>query len=78
MRRQIRNVTVTKEQADFIKENYKIKTYREMSEELGVHQSKVIQNARVMGLSKEEIKPMNDFDKNGNFDFDRFFECYAF
>jgi hypothetical protein len=31
-----------------------------------------------MGLSKEEIKPMNDFDKNGNFDFDRFFQCYAF
>lgn len=78
MRRQQKNITVTKAEEDYIRQNYKSKTYKEMAAHLSLHQSKVIQNARVMGLVKEEVQEVPDFDKNGMFDTTSFFKCYAF
>ena len=49
-----------------------------MALHLNLHQSKVIQNARVMGLVKEEVQEIPDFDNNGMFDYGKFFSLYAF
>ena len=78
MRRQQSNITVTKDQEDYIRDNYRTKTYKEMALHLNLHQSKVIQNARVMGLVKEEVQEIPDFDNNGMFDYGKFFSLYAF
>ena len=76
MRRTIKNITLTDLQVDFLKKNYSIMTYSEMSKSLGVHHSKLIENAKLLGIEKRTKNI--DFNNNGFFDIDKFFNHYSF
>lgn len=76
MRRTIKNITLTDSQVNFLKNNYTIMTYSKMSKILCVHHSKLIENARLLGIEKR--KKTIDFNNNGFFDADKFFNHYSF
>lgn len=66
------NKTISKEQEKFILDNYKTMSWGEMAKATGLLRSKLIRNARMLGINRGELSDVrfdyNLADKNGNFD----------
>ena len=76
--RKQKNLTITKEQADFIIANDGNMSISKLSKMLGISSNKVINNRYVLGLVKHEQAKVVQFDKDGYFDVDKFGRYYNF
>jgi len=73
VRRQ-KNVTLTKEEENYLREPYNLLDCKQISRNLGVTYGRIVNNAQLMGLSRP-IKE-ESYDKNGFFDVDVFQKQY--
>ncbi len=77
-RRYQKNITLTKEQVDYINENFGKISLIQMARNLGVDYNKVHCNARLLGkVNPLGIREFN-FNKNGYFDIGKFKKYYEY
>jgi hypothetical protein len=81
VRREMRNITITKEQERIVREN-NAKPFGErlnckvLAEQLGVSYGKLMANIFLMGINRKEIKEVDFDDGNGYFSIKKWAELY--
>jgi hypothetical protein len=71
-----KNLTITKEQAEYIRNNYSKMSISRLAKELGLTKNKTHHNMRVMGLVKG--RKSQAIKMNGYFDIDEFYKKYKY
>lgn len=77
--RKQKNITISQEQLAILKENVGKVTNTELSKIIGVGYHKTMRNMIIAKIYvPEEIKPIEFWDKRGNFDVDKFSKLYKY
>ena len=71
-----KNLTITKEQAEYIRNNHSKMSISKLAKQLGLTKNKTHHNMRVMGLVKERHSQVIKME--GYFDIDEFHKKYKY